>query len=230
MRLLALFLILLPGLAPAGPWMRETGDIYVLASHQGGGDGWTGLYAEYGGPFGLTFGLDAGGHVVGLPQLLQTGVADRQVDGRVRSFVRVPIPLPGADGDDWRAPWLAAIELSVGRDFEEDGTMIDRYGGGLTVGRGFTTRIGDGWTTLDVATSLAAEGPMRTSFGLLVGIKPVKRLAVELAIFGEREDTTDFAVGPTVQYDFGFIGQARLGIAHKSDGGTEWTFGVSRSF
>lgn len=230
MRLLALLLTLLPGLAAAGPWPRDEAQIYVLASHQGEGDGWTGLYVEYGGPRRLTFGLDLGGHVVGLAELSRVGFTDREVDGRVRSFVRVPLPLPGGRGDDWRAPWLAAIELSIGRDFENDGGTVDRFGVGLTVGRGFSTRIGDGWTTVDVATSLAPKGTTRTSFAMLVGIKPLKRLAVELAVFGEHEDTTDFAIGPTVQYDFGKLGQARLGVARRSDGDTEVTLGVSRSF
>lgn len=225
-----LALCLLPGPAAAGPWPREAGQIYVLTSHQGGGDGWSGLYAEYGGPRNLTFGLDLGGHVVGLAELRRVGFTDRDVDGRVRAFVRVPVPLPGGQDDSWRAPWLAAIELSIGRDFEEDGETIDRFGVGMSVGRGFSTRFGDGWTTVDLATSFASEGDTRSSFGLVVGLKPRERLAVEFAIFGEYEDVIDFGIGPTVQYDFGKLGQGRVGAAYRSDGDAALTVGWSRSF
>ncbi len=233
MRPLALLLALLPTSAEAGPWPQEEGRIYVLVSHQGEGDGWTGLYAEYGGPFGLTFGLDTGGRVVGLAELSRTGFTDRQTDGRVRSFVRIPVPLPGEPGDGTLlAPWLAAVELSLGRDFEEDGTTIDRYGVGATVGRGFSTRYGDGWTTLDLHAAFASEADTRTGLGFVAGIKPLPRLAVELGIYAERdgEDDPAYQIGPTVQYGFGRLGEGRLGMAYTSDGDTAVTLGWSRAF
>ncbi|CTQ49070.1 hypothetical protein [Jannaschia donghaensis] len=235
--LAAVLLCLLPTLAGAGPWVRDKGQIYALLSHGGGGDGWTGLYVEYGGPRRLTFGLDAGGHVVGLSELARTGFTDRDVDGRVRSFVRIPVPLPGGPAAAGVfAPWLAAVELSLGRDFNSDENgdgmvdTVDRFGIGGTVGHGFSTRFGDGWTTLDIAASFPSKGETRTSLGLVVGIKPFDRVAVDIALYAEREDDTDYSVGPTVQYDFGTVASGRLGVAYTSDGDIDVTVGISRSF
>ena len=236
MRALACLLCLLPGVAAAGPWPQEKGRVYAQLAHYGAADGWTGLYVEYGGPLGLTFGVDLGGHVTGLPTLLRTGAADRDVDGRIRSFVRAPVPLADWMGrPEWMSPWLAAVELSLGRDFEAPdaaGEMdtVDRIGLGGSVGRGFSTRLGDGWTTLDLATSMASGGADRTTFGLVVGLKPVERVAVELSLFGEREDDLDYAIGPTVQYDLGEIVSLRLGVAQTSDGDVDLSFGLARSF
>lgn len=241
MRLLLFVLTLLPLPALAGPWPQEKGNLYVLVSHQNGDDPWTGVYAEYGGPFGLTFGLDAGGHVAGLPQFVQTGIPDQDIDGRLRSFVRIPLPLPkSGDGDAWHDPWLAAVELSVGRDFDDFDPPVNRAGVGVTVGRGFSTPCGDGWTTLgaSVAVPVLNDFSARPGFdpdnrytaGIVLGLKPVRRLAVELAAFVEVEGETSYQVGPTVQYSLGRIVDLRLGAAYRDDGRTVVTFGLSRAF
>ncbi|WP_299648289.1 hypothetical protein [uncultured Jannaschia sp.] len=227
---LAFLLTLLPSMTTAGPWMREQGSVYALVSHYGGSDGWTGFYAEYGGPFGWTYGLDLGGHVVGLPQLMQTGIADQDVDGRIRSFVRLPLPLPTGDTvPDWLDPWLAAVEFSVGQDIESDGTQIDRVGVGGTVGRGFSSRFGDGWTTFDLGMSFA-EDDRRTTYAAVIGVKPIDRLAVELGAFGEQTDEFDYQIGPTLQYGFGQIGAARVGLAYRSEGDLQGSVGWSLEF
>lgn len=224
--------LLLPTVAAAGPWPREEGRFYALVSHQGGGDGWSGLYLEYGGPRQLTFGLDLGGHVVGLGEPWFGADMDRDTDGRVRAFVRIPVPLPdGPDGAGPLAPWLAAIEFSVGRDFEEDGRRLDRLGIGASVGRGFSTGIGDGWMTFDFGVSAVSGGATRTNSGALIGVKPTPRLAVELGVFAEHDDgELDYQIGPTVQYGFGRLGEGRLGVALKSDEGAAVTVGWSISF
>ncbi len=221
--------LLLPSLAVAGPWPREQGGVYALASHQGGRDGWSGLYVEYGGPRRLTFGLDLGGHVVGLGEARLAGFTDRDVDGRIRSFVRIPVPLPGGAGR--LAPWLAAVELGMGRDFEEDGRYRDRLGLGASVGRGFSTAIGDGWMTLDLGVSAASGGDVRVSAGGLIGVKPTARLAVELGVFAERDDGgLDYQIGPTLQYGFGRLGEGRLGVAYRSEDEVAVTLGWSIAF
>ncbi|MCK0168235.1 hypothetical protein MWU52_11780 [Jannaschia sp. S6380] len=231
MRVLLLLLALLATPATAGPWPRAKGDVYALLSHQGGREGWTGAYFEWGGARNLTFGLDLGGHVVGLPRLMRTGYSDIAVDGRVRSFLRVPVPLPeGAHVPNWFDPWLAAVELSLGRDYLEDSTQADRVGVGLTIGRGFDGPMGEGWITLDLHGSTTREDRTREQAGFVVGIKPRENLAVELAAFGEREDDTHYQYGPTIQYGFGAFGEGRLGVARASDGGTRWTLGWSRTF
>ena len=232
MRFLALLLVLFAHAAEAGPWPRAKGELYVLVAHQGGGDGWTGLFAEYGGPFGLTYGIDAGGRVVGLPELMQTGFTDRDVEGRVRSFVRVPVPLPkGERVPDWLSPWLAAVELSVGRDFEDDGTGPMRYGIAATVGRGFSTPLGDGWTVFDIGTSFASDdAERRTGLAFTLGIKPWRQLAVELQAFAEIEGNASYQIGPTFQYGFGKLGAARLGLAFRSEQSPAVSVGWSRTF
>ena len=228
---LALSLMLLPSLAAGGPWMRERGDVFLFLSHYGSSDGWTGFYGEYGGPFGWTYGIDLGGHVVGLPQLMQTGIADEDVDGRIRSFVRLPLPLPRGDAAPaWLDPWLAAVEFSIGKDIEDDGTQIDRLGVGGTIGRGFQTRLGDGWTTFDLGLSFAGNDETRTTYAAVVGLKPVDRLAVELGAFAEQTDEVSYQVGPTVQYGFGRIGAARIGLAYRSEGDLQGSVGWALDF
>ncbi|WP_299816901.1 hypothetical protein [uncultured Jannaschia sp.] len=228
---LALLLVCLPSLAAAGPWMRDEGSAYALLSHHGGSDGWTGFYVEYGGPFGWTYGVDVGGHVTGLPQLMQTGIADQDVDGRFRSFVRLPLPLPrGETVPAWLEPWLAALEFTVGQDIESDGTQIKRVGFGGTVGRGFSSRIGDGWTTLDLGLSFAEGDHTRRTYAGVVGVKPMDRLAVELGAFAEQADEFSYQIGPTLQYGFGRIGAARIGLAYRSEGDLQGSVGWSREF
>lgn len=231
MRLLLLLLLVLPSALLAGPWPRERGDVYALVTHQDGREGWSGLYVEWGGPRNLTFGLDLGGHVVGLPGLMRTGASDIPVDGRVRSFLRVPVPLPaGGPVPNWFDPWLAAVELSLGRDYLEDATRADRFGIGLALGRGYDSRFGEGWISFDLRGSTTSDDRTRQQAGLVIGLRPRERLALEFGAFGEREDDVHYQFGPTVQYGFGAFGEGRVSLTQGSDGDLAWTVGWSRTF
>ena len=118
---LALWAALWPGLAAAGAWPRAPGEVYVATGQEAGEDGWTSLYAEYGGPWGLTYGLDVGGHVAsGLNAYRQGLAASPEVDGRVMAFVRVPI---APDALAARLPaWVASALVKVTEDAAMDGT------------------------------------------------------------------------------------------------------------
>ncbi|CUH12599.1 hypothetical protein JSE7799_00215 [Jannaschia seosinensis] len=214
-RLLIILLSLLATTAGAGPWPRETGQIYVYTGHQGADDGWSGLYVEYGLERDLTFGLDLGGHIVGLPELYYTGLSEHPVDGRARAFIRAPIPIPDA-APAWVEPWLASVEAGVGRDYLDNGGQINRLGIGASIGRGFGSRIGDGWFTLDMRMAFAAEAETRSNLGAVAGIKPHSRVAIEFGAFVEHEETSDWQAGPTLQVSAGRAGDLRLGVVHLS--------------
>ena len=221
--ILSLLLCLLPVATLAGPWPRDAGQFYILTGHQGGSDGWSGLYAEYGLGRDLTFGVDLGGHVVGLPDLLATGFSEREVDGRARAFFRAPLPNPFP-------PWRTATELGVGQDFLSDGSRLNRLGLGASVGRGFTTPLGDGWTAVDFRTAFAAEATTRTNVGAVIGIKPHPRIAIELAAFAEHEESPAWQAGPTIQWSTGRLGDLRVGILHQSDEKAELVIGWALTF
>ena len=229
-RLLAvLILTLFPALAVAGPWPRSPGEIYVFTGHQGGSDGWTGLYAEYGLGRGLTFGLDAGGHVTGLPYYLATGYTVRQTDGRLRAFLRAPLSLP-TTAPAWTEPWRFAGEIGIGRDFLDEGGHINRLGFGTSVGRGFSTPLGDGWITLDLRAAFAEDAATRTNLGAVVGLKPDPGIAIELAAFGEHQDRFDWQAGPTLQLSAGRVGDLRIGVVGGTLDAAEVTIGWALTF
>lgn len=230
MRALLLVLsLLLAAPAAAGPWPRAEGESYAFAGHEGGRDGWTGVYAEHGLPRALTLGLDLGGHAGGL----MLGDPTMPLDGRARAFLRVPVlsdPGRRAARAPWAAPWLAAVEVALGADLEEDGDASLRYGAGLAVGRPLETRLGPGWTTLDLRAMLGGGRRARLNAGGVVGIRPTGRLAVEMALFAEREGATSWTLAPTLQYGFGRLGAARVGLSLKDDGRALLRLGWARRF
>ena len=226
MRTLLLLALLAPLPALAGPWPRARGEAFVFAGHVTGADGWTGLYAEYGLPRDLTLGVVAGGRPTN---------GTRAGEARARVFLRVPV-LTGEAKPAWLAPWRFALEASLGRDHDADGGTT-RYGLGATVGRGFQSRFGDGWTTLDLRADHAPDAPLRIELQTVLGLKPHPRWTVELGLFATQEiDLTlparpdlELTVAPTVQYSLGKWGDARLGLS-LGDGRTGVTLGWARSF
>jgi len=220
MRLLLVILWLsgLPGVAIAGPWPRTKGETYVFVGHFAGDEAWTSLYAEYGGPLALTFGLEVGGHLFDR--------AGAKADGRLRSFVRLPI-FKGREG---LTPWLFAMEFGAGADIEESGDIAPRLDVGLSAGRPFSTRFGDGWISLDVKASIGVDAKTRFNLSGVVGVKPTARLSVEAGLFAEFDDNASITFAPVVQYDLNRAGSMRLGLAIKNEGGSALTLGWARTF
>jgi len=225
--LLALLFLATP--AHAGPWPRAQGEAYVFVGHEGGRDGWTGFYTEYGLPYDLTFGLDAGGN------LMRT--ATDPGERRVRAFLRMPV-LTKMERPGWLAPWLFAVEAGIGHDEPETGEGTVRYSLGTSVGRGLQTRWGDGWTTFDLRVAYGSDAPLRIETQAVAGLKPTPRWTVEMGLFAEQEidmttpvmDDPEITFAPTVQYGLGRWGDLRLGIAIDRDGDSEARLGWARSF
>lgn len=230
MRWLVAILLIWPGFAAAGAWPRAPGEIYVTTGQESGPDGWTGLYAEMGGPRNLTFGIDVGGHMVaGLNAYRQGLSASPDVDGRAIVFVRLPLNL--APVRDRFPDWLVAAEIGFGADFDmEDSLELDpRVRLGLAIGRPLKTPLGDGWTNVEVRVELGGEGT-RYGLGAVVGARPRERLTLEMGLFIETEDKTTVTFAPTVQYAVPRIGDVRLGVSVGIDGDVRLRVGVARTF
>ncbi|MEM7490712.1 MAG: hypothetical protein AAF390_16470 [Pseudomonadota bacterium] len=225
---LLILLASLPGAVIAGAWPRTQGETYVLVSHDGGEDGWTGLYLEHGGPRDLTFGLDVGGHVAGGVAALRRGdVADMAADGRAIAFVRLPLPYGRApDG-----PWRMALELGAGADFDVDSADREaeaRGRLGLSVGRGFESPWGGGWLNVDLRVE---PGGDETRFGLaaVTGLRPMDRLTVSMGVFAEREDDDAVTLAPTLGYEVPYLGEVQVG-GRFSEGEERVVVGIARTF
>ena len=229
-RTLLVLLLLWPGLAAAGAWPRAPGEVYVSSGQEFGEDGWTGLYAELGGPRSLTFGLDVGGHVAAGLNAYRTGQsALPDVDGRAIAFVRAPLTLAPVRA---RWPnWVVAVELGVGADFdvEDELTLDPRVRLGLSVGRPLKTPLGDGWTNIDARIELGGETP-RLGLLAVIGARPRERLTLEMGLFVEHEAETFVTLAPTVQYAVPRIGDVRLGVSVGTDGEARLRIGVARTF
>jgi hypothetical protein len=223
-----ILLLLLSGPLAAGPWPRGEGRSFVLQGQEGGVDGWSSLYAERG--LGdLTFGLDAGGRLGGALD----GTLDPMPEGRARAFLRVPLVPPERVQATWPRgldPWLAAIELGIGAEYSTDGTTHATGSLGLTVGRPLEIRAWPGWTAADVrVTAGGADGP-RWNAAAVLGARPTGRITVELGLFVEHGRGTYWTAAPTLQYEFGAAGAARLGFAVTDGGETVLRLGWARAF
>ncbi|WP_308916181.1 hypothetical protein [Jannaschia sp. LMIT008] len=243
--ILAALLLLLPLPVPpaaAGPWPRAPGVAYVFTGLEHEVNGWNALYVEYGLPWrDLTLGLEAGARLAGTV----TANPDHPMEGRARLFVRLPV-LSGSDRraarPPWLEPWLMAVELGVAVD--HDPLALDRdlrpapythlRGSlGVTVGRGLSTPLGDGWTTVDLRTTLGGGdggGGRRTKAAWTLGVKPTPRIAVDLTVAAERARFDSWSVAPSVQIGLGRFGDGRIGVIHKDDGRTLMTVGLARTF
>lgn len=230
MRVLLLILLLWPDLAVAGAWPRAPGEYYVSTGQEVGADGWSGVYAERGGPGKLTFGLDAGGHMVGGIMAFQRGeTAMPDVDGRAFVFVRMPLA-PAALKT--RLPeWVFAGEVGLGADFDIDGELelTPRLRLGLSAGRPLETPLGNGWTNLDLRMELGGDN-VRYGLGAVVGVRPRERLTLEIGLFAEMEQDLTVTFIPTVQYAVPWIGDVRLGVSIDLEGEARLNVGIARTF
>lgn len=169
--LLALILsVVLPSLGVAGPWPRGEGKMFVSTSTSFswpvdaiGADQWqyTSIYLERGMKRQLTFGVDAGlngeGNYAGF------------------AFVRAPI-LKRFD------PQLFAVRIGLGMTgSSESSEALAMFGAAW--GRGFESRFGGGWATVDFqAHYLTAAGDLILKTDATLGIKPTEQLKLILQL------------------------------------------------
>ncbi|PRY92954.1 hypothetical protein BCF33_1818 [Hasllibacter halocynthiae] len=143
--LLALLLLLGPGPAAAGPWVRAEGTYLALSADGRGPGAWAGLWAERAAAPGLSLGAVA-------------GRGGR--DARLVAFAQRAVLAPGGTGgalDSARAAgMLASLRLGLGvlREGEARGAVLL----GASLGRSFDEGIGPGWVALDL--DLLGAGPL----------------------------------------------------------------------
>ncbi|CUH67283.1 hypothetical protein TG4357_02918 [Thalassovita gelatinovora] len=131
--LLAICIWLVPATAPAGAWLRDKGTGFFstsayLIDPNSGGNHYAGIYMEYGVAARLTLGLDLGRGVSG--------------NGKTIGFLKLPI-------GSLMGPHHIVLDLGFG---EIAGNPTFRPG--LSYGRGFSGRLGDGWVSLETAIEL----------------------------------------------------------------------------
>ena len=218
-----LLLLLLSAPVHAGPWPRARGEVYVLSQHETGSD-WSALYAEWGGPLGLTFGLDAGGEM--------RAMADPRAfaKARLRVFAARPLPDLGA----WRWAVEGGVGLDLAQDADRDGApetrRVPRMSVGLSVGRGLRWGGADGWATAGLRTEVAKGAARRDTLGVKFGWKPTPRDTLELSLYAERADgTAHWTAGPFYQRRVGRIG-LRGGVVVTEAGEARLRLGVATEF
>jgi len=157
--------------AHAGAWLRDpdSGFLSVSATMRHLGDFWqseNGLYGEYGLAPRLTLGVDINE---------KPGIA-----GHVLLFARVPV-----GPADRRTK--VAVELGLGAHHWQGqwGAMIKP---GVSVGRGFTNRWGDGWFNVDAALEFRHPNP-----------DPAFKLDAALGLFSGRR------IRPLLQFESTYV-------------------------
>ena len=217
MRPLAILLCLLPGLSLAGPWPRAAGSAFLFTAHEigsdGAADGWSALYAELGLPRDWTLTLDAGGH-------LARAAGGAPPDGRLALTLGRPVLSSDADRaarPGWLEPWRMALEAGLGFERDAEGDDTVRAVGGLSVGRGLSSRWGDGWTTATARLAVGGGRAARVNLGLGAGLRPRPRLTVEMGVFAERDDDWSAALAPAASWDLGPLGRPRAALLLRGD-------------
>jgi len=172
---LAIFLatfvtVALAGRLTAGPWPREEGKSFLSVSTSFswpqdalGHDQWrySSVYYEYGLRRRLTFGLDAGSNA----------------DGNYAAFVFLRTPILES-----AKPHLFSLRAGLGATGGGAGhdTVVMA---GAAWGRGFESRFGGGWATLDLqAHYLVDAGELIVKADATVGVKPTDKWKVMMQV------------------------------------------------
>ena len=180
---LALALWVLPGGALSGAWLREEGSTYLSFSFEAPqeGNGWSALYLERGVRPRLTLGIDA-------------GRAAGRGDGQALVFARRP--LGATDG-----PSRRAVELGLGARLEEGVGARPAARLGLSWGRGFVTRWGDGWAAVDSSvTGTWGDPDLTTKLDVTLGVRPGEDAMTTLQIFWSRSGRDEPALRVVPSY------------------------------
>ncbi|RKF14935.1 hypothetical protein D6850_08700 [Roseovarius spongiae] len=178
-RLAFLLLLLLPGSAAAGAWLREKGAgflSYDVTLKEGGATrGYGSLYAEYGVRPRLTLGVDMGSNE----------------EGRYEAFAFAVLPLGRPD-----APLRRSLELGLGA---VEGAAVFRPG--LSVGRGFMALGQSGWVALDSRALISLDtGEIRTKTDVTLGLNRGERAKwiLQLQQGGPMADPDYLRLAPSV--------------------------------
>ncbi len=207
--ILAAVSLLRGGEAAAGAWPREEGQVFVAVSQSMTTGArtlvetvqdvrsYTSLYAEYGLTPDLTAGFDAG---------LARG--DQDEGSAWNLFLRRPIL--GTEGRN-----RFATELGIGQISEPEWGRQWRIRPGLSWGRGFESRYGDGWTGLE--TSIAYQfrsGDIALKADFTIGLKPNDRWMGIFQIQSGRygDDDPIVRVAPSIVRKFGKRMHVQLGF------------------
>jgi hypothetical protein len=151
----------LPGMAQAGAWPREKGQVFVSVEQafdwrpafDGSTErsGYASAYAEYGLTPRLTLGAKAGMAV------------DRSYHEAL-AFAR--LPLLGTDGAN-----RFAADAGAGARWLADGTVEPVLRSGLAWGRGYSSRWGDGWIGVEGTwTRAVVSGESHVNLDATVGL------------------------------------------------------------
>lgn len=198
--LLPIILWLWAGVAHAGAWPREQGSFFIAVSADQTS---TQLYAEYGMRGGWTFGTE-----VTMPRGRRlpdaTQFAHYHLWGNGTQVLSI-----GAAYE--LRETTAAVTFPVLKGVAETAVR-----GGLFWGMGFSSRFGDGWTTVDAQVEkLVSEDWLRQGLtyklDVGVGIKPVDRLKLMAqAQLWRRADTQNLRLQTTAAWA---IGPAQLVVS-----------------
>ena len=209
------FALALP--ARAGPWPREDGRWFVSLSHSTRADprtvsttdfaldDYTSLYVEYGLRPRLTLGFDAG--------LSDTG------EVTAFGFVRRPI---GPEDRQVKLSWHAGAGVTGPSASSEPMIVV-----GASVGKGVTTRWGDGWMTLDTALHLrTSSSEVVAKADATFGLKPrpgqMLILQIQTGAYSGSDPylrlapsyVREIAPGRHIEIgaDIGFVGDDKVGL------------------
>lgn len=154
MRAVLILLLLLPSLAMAGPWPREKGQVFLafsssVTAQPTGPSSYYSLYFEYGATDTLTIGVDAG--------------MDHLGHGAQFVFARKPIIATDR-------PWRYAASLGLGQ--VHNGSRDTAVLGGLSLGRGFESKLGGGWFVVDAQTQFRDSGLAALKADITLGLRP----------------------------------------------------------
>lgn len=204
--LAALVVIALAGGAQGGAWLRERGATFLSFSFEAPqeGEGYASIYAERGIRPWLTFGVD-GGRFAG------------RGEGEVIVFARTHV---GPQGEARRQ----AVELGFGARLDETGTPTPALRTGLSWGRGFASRFGNGWMALDGSVTGYGSFATGTEEGLTLkldttfGLRPTENSVTTLQVFWSRSGDEEAALRVVPSYGRRLRGSTygRLGVVFGS--------------
>jgi hypothetical protein len=208
-RVLALIAALvLASAAQGGAWLKERGDTFLSFSFEApqDGEGWASVYAERGIRPWLTFGVD-GGRAAG------------RGEGEVIVFARTMV---GPQGEARRQ----ALELGFGARLDAEGVPLPAMRAGLSWGRGFGSRFGNGWMAVDGSVTgygnfaAGSEEGLSLKLDTTFGLRPSENSVATMQFFWSRSGDEDAAMRLVPSYGRRLTGSTfgRVGVVFGGGG------------